>query len=138
MTTSNNIKKEVYLPFIVEKTNSDDILLGLPSISSLNVNLRNKSVTININKSLKKIIPTSPVPVIISENECMVPSEIPLVNGIYNLCWPAYQTFHDEFCSRDHDPRIKCKSNQSNGLNPYKNSDNDQCHGNISYIFAQS
>ena len=134
MTTSNNIKKEVYLPFIVEKTNSDDILLGLPSISSLNVNLRNKSVTININKSLKKIIPTSPVPVIISENECMVPSEIPLVNGIYNLCWPAYQTFHDEFCSRDHDPRIKCRSNQSNGLNPYKNSDNDQCHGNIFYV----
>ena len=132
--TSDNQKKKVYLPFLVEKTNSDDILLGLPSISSLNVNLTNKSVTLNINKSLKKIIPTSPVPVVISESGYMVPSEIPLVNGLYHLSSPLYQTHHDEFCSKDHDPRIKCRMYPTNRVNLYKNSNNDQCHGNIFYV----
>ena len=102
--------KEVNLPFLVEKTVSEDIILGLPSLSSLNINVGNNSTcTLNLKNSFQKIIPLSPLPVQRKDGECKIPSEIPIINGIYYVSHPNDQTFHEINCLRDHDPRYICR-----------------------------
>ena len=109
--TSSGDSTEIHLPFLLEETSSEDIILGLPSLSSLDIHVKSSSdstCTINLNKSVNKLTPVGPVPVLIKDNVRSIPSEIPIVNGLYVFSKFSEQTFHEKSCVIEHDPRFEC------------------------------
>ena len=62
----------------------------------------------HLNKSVNKLTPVGPVPVLIKDNVHSNPLEIPIINDLYICSTFLEQTFHEKSCVVEHDTRIDC------------------------------
>ena len=56
-------KRTIFFPFLVEQTDGNDIILGLPSIAALDIQLENlkSTCTLSFKKSAEKLKPLTPL-----------------------------------------------------------------------------
>ena len=113
----------IYFPFLLEECNTSDVIIGMPSIQQINVHVHsvNSTCTLTVKPNLCRLKPVSPVPVYHIDGQLVIPSDIPLEDGIYNMSNYTEQSFHNTSCKGPHDPRLPCPTSLYNHIPEFLN-----------------
>ena len=105
----------LHLPFLLEECQGQDVIIGLPQIKCLDLEMHtNKSTcTLTFKDIYPAVKPISPIPVYFKNDNMSVPKEINVKNGLYHFSTFHNQSFHDDTCTVNHDPRTICNSSNS-------------------------